>query len=587
MAIAPDEIEIGNSTDQYNSILSISVIDLQSTSATISVVKGSGVISIGYRYYQAGTTPPSNKTYTANSSFSISSLIAGMQYVIELTPYSLPNGAGQYGTTTSIKFTTIKPATNAATIIETVDIEGVTPLTKGTLSQILAYEASTGITSSTAEFDPEYTTQSSISKPPTGPNAENLKPTNSVFQLSNKNTDSKIYISAEKQFSKVNSSKAYYSFGTTIFLKSTGEDLSHAGGFMFFSRNNGREGYFVSVESSALAAVNKKDPFRIYKVKDGQMYPLDDSQTATIGKYGAIFGGQAYKIDILVKKTSANVYITAYINGFKISATDSLSNDSTESVLSPTDRLSLICTKGTVYFDYVYAMNIEEKDYIESNTFNIYEGKFSDGMVSLAFGSKVISNPTTIPRVADIDEFGPVAREIRHYKVKYKTPSFPAYPSTGANNMVRIIGKKMNSFGAELFVINNSGTYIPLVDDDANSLWILGKSVSKSSYSEYVDDSLNKYNTPYPVTFESKWIQNNSDAVALANWIKGTWGSKKQIVSMTLFGNPLLSVGDIIKIHYPYNDMDGSSASTEKYVITEVQQQYSDGLSTTVTCRTL
>lgn len=586
MAIAPEQIAMGSSSDPTLIINAIRITELSSTSGSVTFLLGSGVGSVMYRYYRVGTTPGSY-SYTNSGSMTMTSLLGGYQYILEAFPTELSSGSGEFGPTLKEKFLTTIAMPAAATTVETVDVEGVAPVTKGTLAQVLAYESSLGITSSTTEIDPEATTQTSVAKPPTGPNAENLKPTNSVFQLSNKSADSKVYISAEKQFSKVDTSKSYYSFGTTIFLKSTGEDLSHAGGFMFFSRNSGREGYFVSVESSALAAVNKKDPFKIYKVKDGQMYPLDDSQTASIGKYGAIFGGQAYKIDILVKKTSSNVYITAYINGFKITATDSISNDSTEAILSPTDKLSLICTRGTVYFDYVYAMNIEEKDYIEANTFNIYEGKFSDGMISLAFGSKVISNPTTVPRVADIDEFGPVAREIRHYKVKYKTPSFPAYPSTGANNMVRIIGKKMTSFGAELFVINNSGTYIPLVDDDANSLWILGKSVSKSNYSEYVDDSLNKYNTPYPVTFESKWIQNNSDAVALANWIKGTWGSKKQIVSMTLFGNPLLSVGDIIKIHYPYNDMDGSSTSTEKYVITSVEQQYSDGLSTTVTCRTL
>jgi hypothetical protein len=52
---------------------------------------------------------------------------------------------------------------------------------------------------------------------------------------------------------------------------------------------------------------------------------------------------------------------------------------------------------------------------------------------------------------------------------------------------------------------------------------------------------------------------------------------------MTVFGNPLLSVGDIITVKYPYQKLTGN----EKIIITSISQEYLDGLTTTITGRTI
>jgi len=52
---------------------------------------------------------------------------------------------------------------------------------------------------------------------------------------------------------------------------------------------------------------------------------------------------------------------------------------------------------------------------------------------------------------------------------------------------------------------------------------------------------------------------------------------------MEIFGNPLISVGDIVTIKYVYQGLAG----TEKFIVTAVQHNYNEGLSTTITCRTL
>ena len=117
-----------------------------------------------------------------------------------------------------------------------------------------------------------------------------------------------------------------------------------------------------------------------------------------------------------------------------------------------------------------------------------------------------------------IEEFGAVARELRVLKTKYESrPAFPLYASTGINPFVKIIGQRLTSSGAEVYVLNNSGTYIPLDDSEYYSFYILGKYISQSGDLEYTDNSASQYTSQEPVVFDSNWIQKNSDVVALGN----------------------------------------------------------------------
>ncbi len=52
---------------------------------------------------------------------------------------------------------------------------------------------------------------------------------------------------------------------------------------------------------------------------------------------------------------------------------------------------------------------------------------------------------------------------------------------------------------------------------------------------------------------------------------------------MKIFGNPLISVGDIITIDYPYQDL----TVEQKIIVVKVSQRYQGGLETEITGRTL
>jgi uncharacterized protein (UPF0218 family) len=69
----------------------------------------------------------------------------------------------------------------------------------------------------------------------------------------------------------------------------------------------------------------------------------------------------------------------------------------------------------------------------------------------------------------------------------------------------------------------------------------------------------------------------------LATWIQDQWSKKQQVIEMEIFSNPLISVGDIVAINYSKNGLDG----TQKFVVTKVSNSFGEGLSTSITARSI
>jgi hypothetical protein len=415
--------------------------------------------------------------------------------------------------------------------------------------------------------------------------------TKSLFQLSNNVKDSTNYTVAFKSFDTLTTTSTYYSFGTSLFFKSNDKNPNQSGGFGFFVGGEGLDGYFIKIETTASAGANKSNEFTILKVKGGRSYPLEDSQQTKTKTLTGIYGGKTYKIDVRVMVTATTRVISVYVNGFKITATDSnptagASSQDQTPVLPVSKRVAMMCNEGTIYFDYVYGMHLTPEQYEQESLFNVYDGQYSEAAISFLYGNKTLQNNTVSNSSSNgfIEEFGAVARELRVLKTKYDSrPGFPLYASTGVNSFAKIIGQRLTSFGAEVYVLNNSGTFIPLDDSEFYSFYILGKYISQSGQLEYVDNAAGEYTVKEPVIFESKWIQKQTDVVALADWIKNIWSVKQTIIQMSVFGNPLISVGDIITISDSYNEL----TTARKFVVLNVTNSFKDGLETNITCRTL
>ena len=390
-------------------------------------------------------------------------------------------------------------------------------------------------------------------------------------------------------------STSYYAFGTKLFVDSIIDKSSQSAGFGFFIDNNGNDGYYVMIETTETAAAANKKEVRICKVRGGDISVLNDTQRNTVSTLNGVYGGRAYNIDIKVYVNLSSVKIDAYINGFRITATDSTAiiegedgQSTLNKMVAPSKSIATICRKGEAIFDYVYGTDITDKMYNSSSFVkNMYQGTFSNDYLNMGFGDIIYNSSVeedNQAKPAALDEFGTSVREIKKVSLRYN--SAPAYPikfSTGLNKSAKILGSKVSNFGGEAYVLNNSAALTPLNDQESATFYLYGDTIAPSGTLEYKTDVLSDYINQEPVIFESSWLQNLSDVEALGKWIKDSIVNKGKLINMSIFGNPFISVGDIISIKYSYQGLDG----TQKFIVTNVRHSFNQGLDTEIVCRTL
>jgi len=382
----------------------------------------------------------------------------------------------------------------------------------------------------------------------------------------------------------------YYSFGTTLFFKPSNQSATKesSGGISFFTDSTGKQGYVINIKTSGLAGSQSSDEFQILKTRYNEdtnkttLSRIGDSQTVTkTSKVTNILQGSAYKLDINVKVEATKTTITAFINGYVVVAID------TNVPLPKTNNIGLFCSLGTIGFDYVYARSITELEYNSSLVQEIYKNQFAQMSSNFLYGDLWLSGINQIQKTAPniwIEEFGPVAREIKYIDKDYSsTPAAAKYISRNVNNFIDLIGFNLSPFNVKAYIINNSGTFVPMDQASSGKISVIGNQIINSSGLVYMDESLNKYDTQEPITFDSKWIQKESDAQELSKWIKTQWKNHQIALTLDVIANPKIEVGDIISVNYSYHELTG----TEKFIVNSISQTWNGGIKTVIQARSI
>jgi hypothetical protein len=424
-------------------------------------------------------------------------------------------------------------------------------------------------------------TPPSLDSVPTETNSSVKEIQKSLFKITSNSTNKQLHSVAVKDMD-INDSGDYYTFGTGMFFKSTVKDVSAAGGIGFFTSPNGDDGYYVSLETTANLAKSGADKsLGVFKVKDGIMTSLTDSQSDISKTLAFLSGSTSYKVDIRVKHDKVNdvIAIDVFINGFRITAADA------SDIITPTSNISIYSRTGTTFFDYVYAIPLTQDQYDKGLFRDKYYGRFGSTTLDFLYGDKLASNSdNTGIAGGKVDEFGTVARELKKIDIKFDSrPAFPVFASVGLSQYVQVLGSRLTSFGAEIYVVNNAGTFVPLDDSQFASFSVLGNTIVQSGQNEYLDKTINEFTTPEQATFESVWIQREEDAKSLSKWIKDQWSKKQSVCELEIFSNPLISVGDLVTIKYPANGFDG----TQKFIVSNINNTFEGGLSTKITARSI
>jgi len=553
---------------------SLEITDIQvvisDTSGRIDVTPIGATSATSYRYkyaLQSADVTAAAETTTSSSTFSITGLTPGATYKVLVRAYS----GATFGNAKVKEYIFIpKPATDA-TIKETLGKDSTSEVAANAWNADPGLARATVMAANTADWTME----------------DWIKYFNSQFSITNSSKNKSEYSIAYKNFSEIPTAKSYYCFGSTILLDSPEDVATQSGGIGFFVGNQGSTGYFIRIRASAhITALTSDKEVEIVKVLNGNDIPLTDSQKTQVTTVSGIYAGKAYKVDVKVKVEANTITITAFINGFKITATDTQAAGSIyQTILPVTNSVAMFAGTGTVNFDYIYGMAITQEQYESENLFNIYTGKFANNQIDFFFGERMLDLKTSAVTIEGrVEEFGTVAREIRKYKFKFSDrPAIPIAPSTGANDFIKIVGSKVNNFGAEAYVLNNSGFATALGSDTDSTFMVYGYSISKTGTIEYDNFDKNLYTSEEPIVFQTNWLQNEYDVKALADWLKNQWSKKQSVVTLQIFGNPLIQVGDVINIDYPYHGL----TTSQKFIVLNVSHNYQSGLDSTITCRSI
>ena len=442
-------------------------------------------------------------------------------------------------------------------------------------------------------------------------NTQKTTTTKSFFTLANRSNTKNEFAVAQRTFDSApapsgfyptptGSKSLYYSFGTSIFMEPKEEASNQSAGLLFFSDSTSKRGYMIKIKTTATAATQDAKVFEILYLDGTKQTSLATSQKSAISTLDAVFAGTAYQLDVKVKmlftqpSPSANfgtfkITIDAYVNGFKINTTHTIPIYPADSNSFFSNGVGIFTEQGLAMFDYVYARKLDDETQYNAidPEANYYNGQFSNDLLDINFGNLFYDfnsdEDDYAKSVESVDEFGKSVREIAYVKTKLTRPSFPISWSVGNSKFAKIIASKVSSFAAESYVLNTSSASIPLQSSNGASFYLFGNTLSPSGQVEYLTNKSDLYEPEEPMVFTSKWIQNKNDAKSIGDWIKSKFINRGQIISLTTFGNPLLSVGDIITIKYDYEGLDG----TAKFIITTVTQNFAEGLETTLICRSL
>lgn len=395
-------------------------------------------------------------------------------------------------------------------------------------------------------------------------------------------TDSKLpsEYSAAVKSTGIDMTGSYYTFGTTLYFPPKKEAARQSGGIGFFTTANSTTGYFIRVKTAQTAGL-KGDEFTILKIVNGSIVKTFSDSVSVNKSVAGIEEGKAYKLDVFVKHTGSIVEIKAYINGYVIKGTD------TSSIIAKSSNIALYANLGTAHFDYAYAIKLTEDDYSKQLLTDIYDAQFAKAVITLTNGeffAKGIGKVDSGTTERYVEEFQSIAREIRYVSKRYDTaPSLPKYVYTNLNSSVKVIYSSIMPFQAELWLINNSGATSFVDSALATQINVIGNNIIKSSGVVYEENETNKFSVQEPISFEAEWIQDINDAESLSKFIKSQWAKSNIVVTLKVFGNPLVSVHDLITISHAFSEIDPA----QKFIVTGVNHSWNNGLETTITARSI
>ena len=138
-------------------------------------------------------------------------------------------------------------------------------------------------------------------------------------------------------------------------------------------------------------------------------------------------------------------------------------------------------------------------------------------------------------------------------------------------------------FRAKFAIANNSSHMVFLKKDSTDQLSttvvlnLYTNELIAPSDQEIIEKIIDPNNLSETVQVDSNWIQSRETANKLVNTIARGIDNFSKDVSLEIFGNPLIQVGDVITLTYSL-----AGLNQQKYIVTAISHSFDNGLSTSI-----
>lgn len=378
-----------------------------------------------------------------------------------------------------------------------------------------------------------------------------------------------------------------------------------------FGLNSKNEGYFVEVESvgagkDVVAEVQQTKNLRFYRITINEkgVYEPNLLFAGPVGAY------TVSNVDVQVIKNSntadpvfeLTLKIVKYANGvrYRVYYGPHLIGTYVEAIESAINidnpnMFVFVRNDSQAIYEYV-AASARPRGRVDEDYFNSadeLDNNIKSGIIPV--------NQQFMFKEGEIqyyfNDFARLAREVKVFDCRFELPAFSSIliDISKVNPQYYVRKYKPTAFGAKIVVGNSSSGPILLGDESNLPLYITGIGVEElSTGAVTVEDVFEKTEEskrrvyerdknkaiygPQTFNIDSQYIQSIRQARSLMRWILSQCGRQRLSFNMDIFPNPLLELGDKIKIYDKargYNQ-DNEAFGVRTFTVSSISYSVSD-----------
>lgn len=388
-----------------------------------------------------------------------------------------------------------------------------------------------------------------------------------------------------------------------------------------FGINENNEGYYLEVEShgSGKKSVNQQEAYlnnlRLYKIKlkpnkEGKhVYTPDLLKVASVGAFTTtdtaieiikaddVPTDPVFELDILIRKYNKKIEYTVLYGGQKLFSV----NEKIEKAINVnSDNIFLFVRNDSqAIYEYVMASarpyGVGSKK--ENNWFKSYKyfnNQMEKGVIPVNKQFLFVDKTKGIKFY--FNDFARLAREVKEYDIRFTAPAFVSslLDISKVNPKYFIKNYEATSFGAKLTVVNSAGGAITLGKSSNLPLFIVGIAAEEINTGQVTlkdihdltqDDrkrvterekNIALYGSQ-TFNLDSQYIQSIYHAKNIMRWVARKCGRPRIKLSLEVFANPLLEVGDKVKVFDKSRGYNETTFGPKTFVISSISHSINSG----------